>query len=116
MRNRLERRLIRTKREFEDRDDLDPLLILGVIRASHGHKLTKGDLESIEYILQDEFDVPSNLMNADTTRMRIEIAPWVLEEIADRLRPLLADEPPIEMGIAFEYPSWDRLQTMFDPL
>jgi pyruvate formate-lyase activating enzyme-like uncharacterized protein len=116
MRNRLERRLERTKREFEERDDSEPLLILGVIRASHGHKLSMGDLESIEHILQTEFDVPSNLMNSDMARMRIEIAPWILDEIVKWLRPILTDNPPLEMGIAFEYPSWDRLQTFFDPL
>jgi pyruvate formate-lyase activating enzyme-like uncharacterized protein len=116
MRNRLERRLKRTKREFEERDDSDPLLILGVIRAVHGHELTIDDLEYIERVLQTEFDVPSSLMNADMMRMRIEIAPWILDAIADQLKLLLPDRPSMEMGIVFEYPSWDRLQTLFDPL
>ena len=40
----------------------------------------------------------------------------ILDEIADQLKPLLTNNPPIEMGIAFEYPSWDRLQTLFNPL
>jgi pyruvate formate-lyase activating enzyme-like uncharacterized protein len=48
--------------------------------------------------------------------MRIEIAPWILGEIAGELRKLLDLNPEIEMGIAFEYPSWDRLQTLFNPL
>ena len=116
MRNRLERRLVRTKREFEERDDVEPLLILGVIRAAHGYKLDASELVLIEQILETEFDVPSNLMNNDMTRLRIEIAPWILDEIASQLRLLLTDNPPIEMGIAFEYPSWDRLQTLFNPL
>jgi pyruvate formate-lyase activating enzyme-like uncharacterized protein len=116
MRNRLERRLKRTKREFEERDDSEPLLILGVIRAIHGYDLTFGDLKSIENILIKEFDVPCNLMNIDTSRMRVEIAPWILDEIAGQLKLLLVNDTPIEMGIAFEYPSWDRLQTLFNPL
>jgi hypothetical protein len=116
MRNRLERRLERTKREFEERDDTDPLLILGIIRATHGYELTFDDLKSIENVLMKEFDVPSNLMNIDTRKFRIEIAPWILDEIANQLKPFLTMNSPIEMGIAFEYPSWDRLQTLFNPL
>ena len=116
MRKRLERRLERTRREFEETDDSDPLLILGVIRAPHGSTLTTGDLKSIEYILQTEFDVPSELMSLDTMRMRIELAPWILDEIAVQLKPLLTGVSTIEMGISFEYPSWDRLQTLFNPL
>jgi pyruvate formate-lyase activating enzyme-like uncharacterized protein len=115
MRKRLERRLERTRREFEEKDDSDPLLILGVVRAPHGSILTADDLESIAYILQTEFDVPSELMNVDMMRMRIELAPWILDKIVHQLKPLLTGMPPVEMGIAFEYPSWDRLQTMFDP-
>jgi pyruvate formate-lyase activating enzyme-like uncharacterized protein len=115
MRRRLERRLERTKREFEEKDDSEPLLILGVIRAPHGSTLTISDLKSIEYILQTEFDVPTELMNVDTMRMRIELASWILDEIAHQLKPLLTGISPIEMGISFEYPSWDRLQTLFDP-
>jgi pyruvate formate-lyase activating enzyme-like uncharacterized protein len=48
--------------------------------------------------------------------MRVEIATWILDEIAEQLKPLIENTPPIEMGIVFEYPSWDRLQTFFDPL
>jgi pyruvate formate-lyase activating enzyme-like uncharacterized protein len=55
-------------------------------------------------------------MNIDEQRMRIEIAPWVLEEISDQLKEVLADINYLELGVAFEYPTWDRLQTMFNPL
>jgi pyruvate formate-lyase activating enzyme-like uncharacterized protein len=55
-------------------------------------------------------------MNMDTTRMRIEMAPWILAEIASELKKNLGKSYEIEMGIAFEYPSWDRLQTLFNPL
>jgi pyruvate formate-lyase activating enzyme-like uncharacterized protein len=55
-------------------------------------------------------------MNVDTVRMRVEIAPWVLEQIADELKRLLPQDVAMEIGIALEYPSWDRLQTMFSPL
>lgn len=116
MRNRLERRLKRIRRPFEERDDTDPLLILGVIRAPHGQRLGVTALTSIGDVLKSRFDVPPRLVNLDTARMRIEIAPWVLAKIAAELRRNLDRGPEIEMGIAFEYPSWDRLQTLFNPL
>ena len=116
MRRRLERRLEQTKRSFEERDDPEPLLILGIIRAIHGMQLEHEQLASIHAVLQNQFDVPPDLMNIDESRKRIEIAPWVLEEIADSLREALAGTQELELGIAFEYPTWDRLQTMFNPL
>jgi len=116
MRRRLERRLKHTARSFEERDEDDPLLILGIIRAVHGKRLETEHLTAIHTILQNQFDVPTDLMNIDEQRMRIEIAPWVLEEISDQLKDMLEDIQDIELGIAFEYPTWDRLQTLFNPL
>ncbi|MGY5874801.1 MAG: radical SAM protein [Candidatus Thorarchaeota archaeon] len=116
MRNRLERRLERTIREFEERDDDDPLLVVGLIRARHGFTFNTTQLETIYDVLRDEFEVPSEMMNLDDSRMRIEIAPWILDEIADAIKLELIHIENLEMGIAFEYPSWDRLQTMFNPL
>ena len=55
-------------------------------------------------------------MNIDTKRMRIEIAAWILEDIAENLKETLESSSELEFGIAFEYPSWDRLQTLFDPM
>lgn len=116
MRNRLERRLEQTIREFEERDDTDPLLVLGVVRAPHGSQLLSTELESIHQILETQFGVPSNLLNLDKVRKRIEIAPWVLEEIVETLRGTITDIADLEIGIVYEYPTWDRLQTLFDPL
>ncbi len=116
MRNRLERRLVRTMREFEERDEDEPLLMLGIIRGRLNEKLDQAHLDTIHRILTSEFEVPARLMNVDTVRMRVEIAPWVLEQIADELKRLLPPDVTLEIGIALEYPSWDRLQTMFSPL
>jgi pyruvate formate-lyase activating enzyme-like uncharacterized protein len=116
MRRRLERRLEQTIRGFEERDEQDPLLILGVIRAVHGRKLERVQLEVIHTTLQDQFDVPTDLMNIDETRNRVEVAPWVIEEISEQLKESLTDINGLEIGIAFEYPTWDRLQTLFNPL
>lgn len=116
MRRRLERRLEHTIRNFEERDEQDPLLIVGLVRAVHGCQLEPEQLALIHNALQNRFDVPTDLMNIDETRNRIEMAPWVLEEISEQLKEILVDIKDLEIGIAFEYPTWDRLQTMFNPL
>jgi len=117
MRNRLERRLERTIREFEEYADDEPLVVLGVIRAPHGSEFSHGELEDIKNTLKTDFDVPRNLMSVDILRSRIEIAGWILTEIAEELKGILMEDGlTYEMGIVFEYPSWDRLQTLFDPL
>ena len=105
-----------TIRNFEERDEQDPLLIVGVIRAVHGRQLESEQLTFIHNTLHDEFDVPADLMNLDETRWRVEVAPWVIEEISEQLKEMLVDIEGLEIGIAFEYPTWDRLQTMFNPL
>ncbi len=116
MRNRLERRLKRTIREFEVADDAEPLLILGVIRASDDQSLTVEQLAMLRHILARDFEVPNELMNTDIRRMRVEIAAWVLEEIATDLKRVCEKVARIETGIVHEYPSWDRLQTLFEPV
>jgi pyruvate formate-lyase activating enzyme-like uncharacterized protein len=116
MRNRLERRLERTVREFEERADDEPLLILGVIRAPFGEELDDEMLTQIRNVLESQFDVPSTHLNTDLPRRRIEIAGWILAEIAQDFRSSVENGDNLEIGIAYEYPSWDRLQTLFDPL
>jgi pyruvate formate-lyase activating enzyme-like uncharacterized protein len=116
MRNRLERRLEQTMREFEERDEDDSLLVLGIIRAVHGSQLEENQLQQIHLILRNQLGVPSDMMNIDTPRMRIEIAPWILDDISDTIKISLEDMGPLEIGIAYEYPSWDRLQTLFEPI
>jgi pyruvate formate-lyase activating enzyme-like uncharacterized protein len=116
MRRRLERRLEQTIRDFEERDDTDPLLVLGIVRGGHGNQLTDAELESVRNGLVTQFDVPIDLLNLDDERMRIEIAPWILEEIAGEVRTSFSHIKNLEIGIVYEYPTWDRLQTMFDPL
>jgi pyruvate formate-lyase activating enzyme-like uncharacterized protein len=117
MRNRLKRRLERTIREFELPADDEPLIILGLIRAPHGSELSLGKLEAIRRTLEGDFDVPLDLMNVDMLRSRIEIAGWILTEIAEELKERLTEDGIThEMGVVVEYPSWDRLQTQFDPL
>lgn len=116
LRNRLERRLEQTMREFEERDADDSLLVLGIIRAVHGFRLDEEQLQIIHRILHHQLGVPLDMMNIDKMRMRIELAPWILDEIPDDLKMNLKGIGSLEIGIAYEYPSWDRLQTMFEPI
>jgi pyruvate formate-lyase activating enzyme-like uncharacterized protein len=116
MRNRLERRLEETIRDFEERDDADPLLVLGIIRAPHESSLSARQLQDIYSRLIDQFELPETLLNLDTTRMRIEIAPGFLQEYVEEIKECLHDIENLEVGISYEYPSWDRLQVIFEPL
>ncbi len=116
LRNRLERRRNNVIRPFEEPDEEEPLLILGIIRAPHGQTLSEEHLSFLETKLATIFDVPSELMNVDITRNRIEIAHWILTEIAEDVKRLFTFHQAIEMGIAFEYPTSDRLQVLFEPL
>ncbi|MBD3405483.1 MAG: radical SAM protein [Candidatus Lokiarchaeota archaeon] len=114
MRNRLSRRIERTIREFEEQDADEPLVILGVIRSTHGSTLSDENIDHIVSVLHEYFEVPMNLMNRDYVRSRIEIAPWILEEISLDIRALFSI--PLEIGIVYEYPTWDRLQVLFEPV
>ena len=116
LRNRLERRLEQTIREFEERDDTDPLIVLGIIRAPHGSSLSFQQLQHIRGILSVQLGVPNNLINTDIIRMRIELAPTLLEECAEEIKSSLENIGELEIGISYEYPTWDRLQIQFDPV
>jgi hypothetical protein len=116
LRNRLERRLKETIRDLEERDDTDPLVVLGVIRGAAGTVLTPDQLQLLYQTLYHELGVPSNLINLDTSRNRIEIAPWILEDIHVELESVVGFAKDLEIGLAYEYPTYDRLQTLFEPL
>jgi hypothetical protein len=60
------------------------------------------DLEGLAAELEDRYRVPADLMAFDPDHRRLEVAPWVLEEIAPDLgRPCFLVE---------EYPTADRLE------
>ena len=93
MRRRLMRRGKNIKKEYEELTD-DATLILGVILGDN--------LEEIYRYLRENFQVPENLMGINRERNRVEISPYILEEIALEL--------PWEAYEVEEYPTWDRLQ------
>lgn len=116
LRNRLERRLEQTIRDFEERDESDPLLIVGIIRAAHGSTLSLQQLQEIQSILENQLGIDTNALNLDQKRMRIELAGWILDDMSDDIKKYLRTFGRLEIGISYEYPSWDRLQTMFEPV
>ena len=66
------------------------------------------DLEEGAAFLRDEYDVPDQLMCIDSENNRLEVASWVLEEIADEL--------PFKCCISEQYPTADRLEVERIPL
>ncbi len=93
MRRRLMRRAKNVKKDYENITD-DATLILGVIEGKN--------LEEIYRVLREEFEVPENLIAINNERNRVEISPYILEEIASDI--------PWNAYEVEEYPSWDRLQ------
>jgi hypothetical protein len=99
----LRRRLLRTAernaKEYEIVTE-DGTVMKGIVHAD--------DLDGAYRLLRDEYDVPETLMFLDTVKKRIDIAPWVIEEIAPEL--------PFKCYITEEYPTSDRLEVERMPL
>ena len=99
----LRKRLIRTAeknaKEYEVVTD-DGTVLKGLIYAD--------DLAAAAELLRTEYDVPDELMFIDPVRKRMEIAPWIVEELAEEL--------PFKCYIIEEYPTADRLEVERTPL
>jgi pyruvate formate-lyase activating enzyme-like uncharacterized protein len=78
----------------------DGTLYKGVIESQ--------DLEGVINLLVEEYDVPDDLMRIDPEKGRVEVAPWVLEEIAQELK--------LPAFLVEEYPTADRLEVEREPL
>ncbi len=68
----------------------------------------EGPMDEVFAMLRDEFEVPEGLFRKDEERKRVEVAPWVLEEIFSEL--------PYESFLVEEYPTADRLEVEREPL
>jgi len=99
LRNRLLRRAGNTATGLEIITE-DGTFVKGVIEAK--------DPAGLVGTLRDRFGIPRGLIRHDAERGRVEIAAWVLEE--------LADEMPDRAFIVEEYPTWDRLEVERRPL
>jgi pyruvate formate-lyase activating enzyme-like uncharacterized protein len=93
LRARLKRRARRTARP-SDLITSEGTILKGVIEGMDGKK-------TAEY-LHANYDVPKRLMHPDPKKDRLEVAPWILQEISRRL--------PFDSFIVEEYPTADRLE------
>jgi pyruvate formate-lyase activating enzyme-like uncharacterized protein len=98
LRKRLKRRAIRAASPADVVTE-DGTLLKGVV---------EGPTDEIIELLRTEYEVPEELMRKDEEKKRVEVAPWVLEEIA----PLL----PYDSFLVEEYPTADRLEVEREPL
>jgi len=99
----LRERLIRTaKKNAADYDIItdDGTIMKGIVYAD--------DLIAAFNFLRDEYEIPNELIRIDNERKRIDLAPWILEEIANEL--------PYKCYITEEYPTADRLEVERMPL
>jgi pyruvate formate-lyase activating enzyme-like uncharacterized protein len=101
LKNRLRNRAASVARESDVVTE-EGLLIKGIIEAE------ASSLKLIIKMLSDEHGVPEAMMHLDMGRSRIEIAPWVLEELASELI--------YKCFIVEEYPTADRLEVERMPL
>lgn len=93
LRNRLIRRAKRVARPGDVRTG-EGTLVKGVVEGT--------DLAGAERLLRQEYHVPARLIHLDEEKARLEVAPWVLQELS----PLL----PFDCYIVEEYPTADRLE------
>jgi len=99
LRRRIMRRAKKVRRPFEVLTE-DGTFLKGIIETN--------DISMTGAYILKEFDVPGELICANASKGRLEIAPWVLEEIAGEL-----DLPSY---IIEEYPTADRLEVERIPL
>ena len=99
LRRRIMRRARNVRRPYEILTR-DGTFLKGIIETN--------DLSMTAAWILNRFGVPGELIQADHKKMRLEIAPWVLEEIAGEL-----DMPAY---IIEEYPTADRLEVERIPL
>ena len=100
LRKRIQRRASVVKKPYELLTH-DDTFMLGVVDIKTHLMRTREELKV-------EFDIPDELIHVNIDKRRIEVAPWVLEEIADDL------EFPCFM--VEEYPTIDRLEVERTPL
>jgi pyruvate formate-lyase activating enzyme-like uncharacterized protein len=99
LKRRIKRRAKNTKRKSDIITE-EGLFIKGIVECDN--------LEANYNILKKNFKIPEELIFIDRERKRIEIAPWILEEIHENI-----DFPCF---IVEEYPTADRLEVERRPL
>ena len=99
----LRRRIVRRARNVIKPHELltdDGTLLKGVVETKTPEETAR--------MISSEFGVPRRLLWVDRDKKRLEVAPWVLEEIASELS--------LQSFIVEEYPTADRLEVEREPL
>jgi len=93
LKNRIMRRAKSVAREGDVITE-EGTLLKGVVEGRSASKAKK--------LFAENYDVPERLMHWDAEKRRLEVAPWVLQEISSQL--------PFDSYIVEEYPTADRLE------
>jgi len=110
LRRRLKRRAENTALPHEIITD-DATFIKGVIEftdTGESEDALMTDVRDYAAYLKENYEIPDEFIHIDEERHRIELAPWVLEEIADELI--------YPAFIVEEYPTADRLEVERRPV
>jgi pyruvate formate-lyase activating enzyme-like uncharacterized protein len=99
LKRRIKRRAKNTKHESDLVTD-EGLFIKGIVECDN--------LKDNYTQIKNDFNIPDELIYIDHEKKRIEIAPWILEEIHDDI--------PFPCFIVEEYPTADRLEVERRPL
>jgi len=100
LRKRIQRRASVVRMPYEILSD-DDTFVLGVIDINSDLMRTREELKA-------EFDIPDELIHVNIDKKRIEVAPWILEEICKDLE--------FPCFLVEEYPTIDRLEVERTPL
>jgi uncharacterized protein len=98
LRERLKRRAKRVARPM-DLVTSEGMILLGIV--------DEGGKKAM-LLLEEEHGVPAEMMHYDERRKRLEVASWVLEDLAPSL--------PFKCFLVEEYPTADRLEVEREPL
>jgi hypothetical protein len=99
LRRRIKRRAKNTKKASDIVTE-EGLFIKGIVECD--------DLGGVYEQLKERFKIPQDLIYIDKEKERIEIAPWILEEIHEKIG--------YPCFIVEEYPTADRLEVERRPL
>ncbi len=69
------------------------------------------EISRLKHELQRTYRIPERLLEVDKRRLRVLVAPWILEDIAGELK-----EKKLAPALVWEYPTWDALITQLEYL
>lgn len=104
LRNRIKRRAENIAADYEVITE-DGTILKGIIIS------LDGDIDAIYRSIKDQYDIEDELIDLNRERRRIEIAAWILEDIAATL-----NDSGLHCYLVEEYPTADRLEVERVPL